>query len=71
MNITELLTQTLIDHSTTVPGELDCMKCAKCGYLVYKRGIPAIELQKRVSKHQAEVIAELLTFARAYEKDSK
>lgn len=71
MNITELMTQTLIEHSTTLPGELECMKCAKCHNLIYKRGIPVPELQKLISKHQAEVITELLTFARAYEQDKK
>ena len=71
MNITELLTQTLIDHSTTLPASDGYMKCAKCGSHIYRRGIPIIELQKSVSKHQAQVISQLLTFARAYEKDSK
>lgn len=71
MNITELITQVLIDHSTTVPGELNCMKCVKCGELVHEREIPTLILQKQISKHQAKILSELLTFARAYEKETK
>lgn len=70
MNITHLIAQTLIEHSETFPVSGGYMQCAKCRTPIYKQGVTITELKSRVALHQSKVLTELISFARAYEKDT-